>query len=39
VTITTGPDSWSYREMTTLHMDELDEPLPHTDHTTLRRVG
>ena len=39
MTITTGPDSWSYRETTTLRMDELDEPLPHTDQPTLRRVG
>ncbi len=39
VTIATGPDNWSYRETTILRMDELDEPLPHTDHNTLRRVG
>jgi hypothetical protein len=39
VTITTGADSWSYRETTMLRMDELEAPLAHTDHNTLHRVG
>lgn len=34
-----GDDSWTYEETTTLRMDELDEPLAHTDRNTLRRVG
>ncbi len=39
VTVTVGPDSWSYEEETLLKMDEFPEPFPHTDHNTLRRVG
>jgi len=40
VTITIlGDDSWSYDETTMLKMVEFDEPLAHTDHNTLRRVG
>ena len=32
-------DSWSYDEVTTLRIQELPEPLLHTDHNTLHRVG
>jgi hypothetical protein len=32
-----GEDTWSYDEVTKLEM--FDEPLSHTDHNTLRRVG
>ena len=40
VTITVNGDgSWTYAENTTLHMNEFDEPFPHTDHNTLHRVG
>jgi hypothetical protein len=39
VTITVGEDTWSYDEVTMLQMKEFDEPLSHTDHNTLRRVG
>jgi hypothetical protein len=39
VTITLGEDTWSYDEVTFLRMNEFDEPLGHTDHNTLRRVG
>ncbi len=39
VTITTGDDTWSYDEVTTLRMKEFKEPFAHTDHNTLRRVG
>jgi hypothetical protein len=39
VTVTTGADTWSYDEVTTLRMNEFDEPFAHTDHNTLRRVG
>jgi hypothetical protein len=39
VTITTGPDTWSYHESTLLAVSELDEPMAHTDHNTLIRVG
>lgn len=39
VTITTTEDTWSYHESTMLKMNELDEPLAHTDHNTLLRVG
>jgi hypothetical protein len=39
VTITTGPDTWSYEETTLLRMTEFAEPFSHTDHNTLRRVG
>jgi hypothetical protein len=39
VTVTTGTDTWSYDEATTLHMKEVDGPFAHTDHNTLRRVG
>ena len=38
VTFSLGPDSWSYEETTVLKMDELGEPLSHTDHNTLHRV-
>ncbi|MBS1836939.1 MAG: FABP family protein [Actinobacteria bacterium] len=34
-----GADAWSYHETTMLRMDELAEPLAHTDHNTLHRVG
>jgi hypothetical protein len=39
VTVTVGDGTWSYDETTMLRMDELDEPLPHTDHNTLHRVA
>ncbi len=39
VTITVGKDTWSYDELTTLRMNEFDEPFAHTDHNALRRVG
>ena len=39
VTITIGDGTWSYDETTTLQMDELPEPLAHTDRNTLRKVG
>ena len=39
VTITIGEDTWSYDEVTMLRMGELDQPLAHTDHNTLRRAG
>jgi hypothetical protein len=39
VTITTGDDTWSYDEVSTLRMNEFEEPFLHTDHNTLRRVG
>ena len=39
VTITIGKDTWSYDEITMLRMNELEEPLAHTDHDTLHRVG
>ena len=39
VTITLGEGTWSYDETTMLRMTELPEPLAHTDHNTLRRVG
>jgi hypothetical protein len=40
VTITLhDDDSWSYDETTMLRMDELPEPLPHTDRNRLRRVS
>jgi hypothetical protein len=39
VTVTTGPDSWSYEETTMLRMDEFDQPFAHTDGSTLHRVG
>jgi hypothetical protein len=39
VTVTINDDdSWSYAEKTMLKMNEFDEPFPHTDHNTLRRV-
>ncbi|HUX05373.1 MAG TPA: heme-binding beta-barrel domain-containing protein [Acidimicrobiales bacterium] len=38
-TITIGDGTWSYDEVTMLRMKEFDEPLAHTDHNTLRRVG
>jgi hypothetical protein len=38
VTITLGQDSWSYEESTMLRMNELGEPLAHTDHNTLHRA-
>jgi len=39
VTITVGADTWSYDEVTMLAMKEFTDPLSHTDHNTLRRVG
>ncbi len=39
VTITTGPDTWSYKEDTILGMREFDKPFHHTDANTLRRAG
>jgi hypothetical protein len=39
VTITTGADTWSYREDTILKMREMDEPFHHTDANTLHRAG
>ena len=33
-----GPDSWSYRETTTLRMGEFADLFPHTDGNTLPRV-
>jgi hypothetical protein len=32
-------DTWSYDEVTTLRMQELADPLAHTDHNTLHRAG
>lgn len=34
-----GPDSWSYDEVTTLRMKEIDGEFAHTDRNTLVRVG
>jgi hypothetical protein len=39
VTVTTGVDTWSYRETTMLRMDEIETPFAHTDHNTLHRAG
>lgn len=39
VEITVGDDTWSYAETTVLRMIEFDDPFPHTDHNTLRRVA
>jgi hypothetical protein len=39
VTITVGDDTWSYDETSMLRINELSEPLAHTDRNTLRRVG
>ncbi len=39
VVITANDDTWSYDETTLLRMNELAEPLAHTDHNTLHRVG
>jgi hypothetical protein len=40
VTITIhDDDTWSYHETTILQMDEFAEPLEHTDHNTVHRVG
>lgn len=39
VTVTTGPDTWSYDETTMLRMTEFDQPFAHTDRNTLKRVG
>jgi hypothetical protein len=40
VTITANADgTWSYEEVTVLHMTEFDTPFLHTDHNTLHRVG
>ena len=40
VTITLNDDgTWSYDEKTMLKMIEFDEPFPHTDRNTLKRVG
>ena len=38
VTITTGADTWSYHETTTLKMDEFPDLFPHVDHNTLTRA-
>ena len=38
-TITIGNDSFSYEETTVLQMNELAEPLNHTDRNTLRRIS
>ena len=39
VVITTSGDSWSYDEKTMLRMKEFPEPMAHTDHNTMHRVG
>jgi hypothetical protein len=39
VSITIDGDTWSYEETTMLRLDELPEPLAHTDHNTLHRVA
>ena len=40
VTITLNDDgTWSYDEKTMLKMIEFEEPFPHTDRNTLKRVG
>ncbi len=39
VTVSSTADGWSYDEITMLRMNEFDEPLAHTDHNTLKRVG
>lgn len=39
VSITIAGDTWSYEETTMLRLDELPEPLAHTDHNTLHRVA
>jgi hypothetical protein len=39
VTITSGDGTWSYEETALLKMDEISEPLAHTDRNTLRKVG
>lgn len=39
VTITIDGDTWSYDEVTMLRMKEFAEPLAHTDHNTMHRVG
>ncbi len=39
VTVNSGASGWSYDETTLLRMNEFDEPLAHTDHNTLKRVG
>ncbi len=39
VTITLNDDdTWSYSELTTLHMKEFGDPFPHTDSNTLIRI-
>ena len=39
VTITLNDDdTWSYSELTTLHMKEFGDPFPHTDSNTLVRI-
>lgn len=39
VTITTGLETWSYREDTILRMSEMSEPFHHTDTNVLHRAG
>jgi hypothetical protein len=39
VTITVADGTWSYSETTMLKMKEFAEPLHHTDHNTLHKVG
>jgi hypothetical protein len=39
VTVTTGPDSWTYKEDTILKMRELEGEFHHTDGNTLRRTA
>ena len=38
VTITTGADTWSYHETTTLRMNEFPDLFPHVDHNMLTRA-
>jgi len=38
VTITTGADTWSYHETTTLRMNEFPDLFPHVDHNLLTRA-
>jgi hypothetical protein len=38
-TITLGDGTWSYDETTMLVMKELPEPMAHTDHNTMHKVG
>jgi hypothetical protein len=39
IVVTIGGDTWSYDTVTSLRMNEFDEPFAHTDHNTLRRVS